>query len=277
MDVVVRRKDMKRVWMMVMVVMVMSVAKVPAEPATGWEVTPPLYGMLWKSVGEENAHVETFMVFVEIAVKPVKEIKVAIMSDTRSPFNEDLRKRNYDNIQKCELYYIPWYRYEVLTNKKRVRFYDENDEVIADMVFEWWPARNRKMEKKWKSKDLVWRYSFNTGEKDIYGGKLEIGWGFYFDFDPIGGPRPGEKWKRKVTSPYSGISVSFGWISEHRERLRYVSGETNEYLLLLHLEQKAGVSIQDNLFSLFEIYTNVVEFREEFWVFPDALTNTGRR
>ncbi len=48
-----------------------------------------------------------------------------------------------------DLYYIPWYRYEVLTNRKRVRFYDENDEVIADMVFEWWPKRNKIMEKIW--------------------------------------------------------------------------------------------------------------------------------
>lgn len=268
---------MKRVWMVaVMVVMVMSVAKIPAEPATGWEVTPPLYGLMWKDVWEENGTVEGFMAFVEIAVKPVKEIKVAIMSDTRCPFYDKLRERDYSEIQECELYYIPWYRYEVLTNRKRVRFYDENDEVILDMVFEWWPARNRKMEKRWNRKVLGSWYSFNTGEEDIYGGKLEIKWGFYFDFDPIGGPRPGEKWKRKVMAPY-GLAVTFGWISEHMERLRYVSGQTNEYRLLLNLRHSAGISISDYMYSLFEIYTNVVEFREEFWVFPDALTNTVRR
>ncbi len=257
---------MKRVWMMGVVMMVMSMTKVPVEPKTGWEVTPPLYGLMWKEEWEFNAVVDGYMVFVEIAVEPVKEIKVAMLKGigVQGIFHA-LRTREYSNgIHGYDLYYIPWYRYEVLTNRKRVRFYDENDEVIADMVFEWWPKRNKIMEKIW------WResarkeglyYHLNTGEKDIYGGKLEIGWGFYFDFDPIGGPRPGEEWKRKVKSPDSGISVSFGWISEHRERLRYVSGETNEYRLLLNLTQSAGISIADCTYSLFEIYTNVVEFR----------------
>ncbi len=231
---------MKRVWMMVMVVMVMSVTKIPAEPATGWEVTPPLYGLMWKEELEYNAYNEGFMAFVEIAVEPVKEIKVALLSGIcYQALYEGLRKKEYSNgIYEYTLYYIPWYRYEVLTNRKRVRFYDENDEVIADMVFEWWPKRNKIMDKIWWRES--WRkegvyYNLNTGEEDIYGGKLEIGWGFYFDFDPLGGPRPGEEWKRKVKIPDSNVHVSFGWISEHRERLRYVSGETNEYRLLLNL------------------------------------------
>jgi len=237
---------------------------------------------MWKDEWEENAYVEGYMVFVEIAVEPVKEIKVAMLKGTwvEGIFHA-LRTREYSNgIRGYELYYIPWYRYEVLTNRKRVRFYDENDEVIADMVFEWWPKRNKIMDKIW------WResarkegryYHLNTGEKDIYGGKLEIGWGFYFDFDPLGGPRPGEEWKRKVKIPDSNVHVSFGWISEHRERLRYVSGETNEFRLLLNLRQSAGASISNYTYSLFEIYTNVVEFPTRYWVFPDALTNTGRR
>ncbi len=53
--------------------------------------------MMWKEErGNIMPIVEGFMVFVEIAVEPVKEIKVAIAErDTLGVlYNEDLRKRN---------------------------------------------------------------------------------------------------------------------------------------------------------------------------------------